>query len=91
MEILRPSIVGSVESNDILIQIEKGDGIKINLESSVKKQYGEDIEKVIIDTLKELNVKNAQITATDKGALDFTIVARMKTVIKRATKKDNIA
>lgn len=84
MEIIKKAIVGSMESNDILIQVEKGTGITINLESSVKKQYGEEIEKTLRDTLKELKVENVTVTAQDKGALDFTIIARLKTAIMRS-------
>lgn len=75
---------GSVESNDILIMISKGEGnIDIELESVVDKQYGEDIKKVIHDTLVEEGVTDAKVIAKDKGALDFTIKARVKTSIKR--------
>ena len=75
---------GSVESNDILIMISKGEGsIDIELESVVEKQFGEDIKKVIHDTLIEEGVTDAKIIAKDKGALDFTIKARVKTCIKR--------
>ena len=77
---------GSVESNDILVMLSPGDGqIDIELESVVEQQYGEDIKKVITDTLKELNVNDVKLIAKDKGALDFTIKARVKTAIKRGS------
>lgn len=75
---------GSVESNDILIMISKGEGvIDIELESVVEKQFGEDIKKVIHDTLIEEGVSDAKVIARDKGALDFTIRARVKACVKR--------
>lgn len=87
MEILKSAMAGSVESNDILIKVSKGEGVNINLQSQFLKQYGEDIENTIRQTLKELGVDNVTLEATDKGAIDFTIIARVKTAINRATKE----
>ena len=83
-EIKKMATAGTVESNDILIMISQGEGdIDIELESIVEKQYGKDIIKVIEDTLKEEGITDAKLVARDKGALDFTIRARVKTCIER--------
>jgi len=86
MEINKPAKAGTMESNDIYVMImpnPKG-GIEINLQSIVMKQFGEEIKSVILDTLVELGVKNIIINAQDKGALNYTIKARIETAIKRA-------
>lgn len=84
VNLVKMATAGSVESNDILIMLSKGDGeIDIELESVVEKQFGEDIKKVIYDTLAEEGVTDAKVIAKDKGALDFTIRARVKASIKR--------
>ncbi len=85
MEILKPAMAGSVESNDILIKVSKGNGVVIELESQFKKQYGDDIVNVIKSVLEEQGVENVLVEATDKGAIDFTIKARVLTALKRAT------
>ncbi len=85
MEILRPAMVGSIESNDILIKVSSNDGIKIELESDLEKQYGDDIRNTILESVKEFGITNVLIEATDKGAIDFTIKARVMTALKRAT------
>ena len=86
VEITKMATAGSVESNDILIMISKGEGqIDIELDSVVKQQYGEDIEKVIKETLVECGVDNAKVVARDKGALDFTIKARVKACVGRGS------
>ncbi len=85
MKILKPAMAGSVESNDILIKVSEGNGIVIDLESQFIKQYGEDIKSVILETLKENGVENVYVEAQDKGAIDFTIRARVITAIKRAS------
>lgn len=86
IEIKKMATAGTVESNDILIMISKGEGeLDIDVESVVKKQYGEQIEKVIHDTLVEEGVNNAKVIAKDKGALDFTIKARVRACIERGS------
>ena len=86
MNIVTEAIAGTVESNDIIIKIEptENDGIEINLTSNVMQQFGEQIEKVIRETLSELGVEKARIEATDKGALDCTIKARTAAAVYRA-------
>lgn len=80
---------GTVESNDIMIMLSKGNGeIEIELESVVEQQYGESIKKVIYDTLVESGVNDAKVVARDKGALDFTIKARTKACIARGSEGD---
>ena len=88
---LKPAHAGTLESGDILVQIfpaEAGAGLSVNLESSVAFQFGNQIRKVISETLAELGVNDAVINATDKGALDCTIRARVTAAAVRATGKD---
>lgn len=86
MKITKVAKAGTLESSDILIMVapnEEGK-IEIELESIVIKQFGDQIKKVIEDTLKELNAEGVTLKAQDKGALDYTIKARVETAIKRA-------
>lgn len=84
MKLKKEAMAGTLESNDILITVDNGEGITIELESSVKKQFGKQIEKVIRETLEKLNVENVKLTAVDKGALDYTIKARVEAACFRA-------
>lgn len=84
MKISNPSKAGSLESNDILIMLYPADTIEINIESIVKKQFGKQIENVIRKTLEEAGVTGAKLDVQDKGALDFTIKARVKTALERS-------
>lgn len=86
MKINKTAKAGTLESNDILIMVMPNDegGIKLELESIVIKQFGHQIEKVILEKLKEMEVEDVFIKAQDKGALDCTIAARVETAIKRA-------
>ena len=87
---LKNAFAGTLESGDIMIQIIPSDaeGLDIRLESSVAYQFGEQIKKVIRETLEEQGVTKAVVTATDKGALDCTIRARVTAAAVRATGKD---
>lgn len=75
---------GSLESNDLMIMIEPSDKLDITLNSVVKEQYGDKILKAINEVLDEEGVTKANIVIEDKGALDFTIRARMRTAIERS-------
>jgi len=48
------------------------------------QQFGEVIEQVILHKVTEMNIEGITIKAQDKGALDYTIGARVETAIKRA-------
>lgn len=75
---------GSLESNDLMIMIEPSDKLDITLNSVVKEQYVDKILKAINEVLDEEGVTKANIVIEDKGALDFTIRARMRTAIERS-------
>lgn len=87
---LKNAFAGTLESGDIMIQIipSDADGLDIRLESSVAYQFGEQIKKVIRETLEQQGINKATVTATDKGALDCTIRARVTAAAVRATGKD---
>ncbi|MCM0650914.1 citrate lyase acyl carrier protein [Clostridium swellfunianum] len=86
MKLINNAIAGTLESSDIQIIIEpKAEaGIEIELKSSVEKQFGRQIRKVITETLDSLKIENARVIATDKGALDCTIKARVQAAAHRA-------
>lgn len=86
MEIIKDSIAGTLESCDIQIMLVPNEdkGIEIELKSSVEKQFGRQIRKVIRETLEKLGIDNARIVAVDKGALDCTIRARVECAAYRA-------
>ncbi|HCQ91425.1 MULTISPECIES: citrate lyase acyl carrier protein [unclassified Clostridium] len=86
MEIKKIAKAGTLESNDIYIMVMPNDegGIELDLESIVIKQFGDEIRKAILDTLNDLGVEKAIVKAQDKGALDYTIKARVETAVKRA-------
>lgn len=87
---MKEAYAGTLESGDIMIQIEPAEtqGLTIELGSTVMYQFGEQIRNVITETLTDLGVTDALVKATDKGALDCTIRARVTAAAVRATGKD---
>lgn len=84
MKIKNPSKCGTLESNDIFIILTPIEsGIEIELDSIVEKQFGDRIKEVILEKLKEMNLDGIKVIATDKGALDYTIAARVETAAIR--------
>jgi len=85
MEIKKPAIAGTLESSDCMVTLEpNADGIDFSLESSVIHQFGNQIRKVAMDTLSNLDITNAKISIVDKGALDCTIKARVEAAVYRS-------
>ena len=85
---IKNAVAGTLESGDIMVQIAPGDGLQVELQSSVAAQFGRQIKALITETLTGLGVENAYVKATDKGALDCTIRARVTAAAVRATGKD---
>ena len=89
MKIIKNATAGTVESSDIMITVQPIESTEntIELESSVEKQFGNQIRQVITTTLEHLDVQGVAVKAIDKGALDCTIKARMITVLHRGAEK----
>lgn len=84
MSIERYAFAGTIESSDAYVEIEPcDDGVKIEIESIVKNQFGENIKKAVIDVLKEQGIEKAIVRVRDRGALECVIRARVETAILR--------
>lgn len=84
MQIIKPAVAGTLESSDAMIRVVPAQGVDIEINSSVGKQFGEQIETTIRTVLTKLNVTDVQIIVEDKGALDCVLQARLKTALQRA-------
>ena len=80
---MKVGTAGGIESNDCLITATESNELIIEIESIVDAFFHDEIEKTIRDTLKELGILKIKIKCQDKGALDYTIKARLKTAIER--------
>jgi citrate lyase subunit gamma (acyl carrier protein) len=75
MQIKSSASAGTMESGDILIEIEPG-------------EFGKQIVKTIRGAVDEYGLEYATVNAVDKGALDCTIRARVVAACQRATGSD---
>ena len=84
MSISRCASAGTMESSDVYVEIEPSEnGLSIQLESVVKKQFGEKIQAVVKEVLEEQGVENADVRVIDRGALECVIRARVETAVLR--------
>lgn len=63
-------------------------GIQFRMDSKVKIMYGRSIEELSNEGLKFFNITHAIVEFEDRGALPFTIMARIETAVRRL-KLDN--
>ena len=85
MKIRKSAFAGTVESSDTYVEVAPSDGgISIEIESIVKKQFGDAIESTVREVLREFEVESAAVRVNDRGALDCVIRARVETALKRA-------
>ncbi len=83
MDIKRSAAAGTMESSDVYVEVEPGQGLDIQLESVVKSQFGEEIMSVAREVLAEQGVENANVRIIDRGALECVLRARMETALLR--------
>ena len=72
MVIENSPMADTLESSDAQVTVEPGEGLEVNISSSVLSQYGRQIEATVLVTPERLDVKNGKVTIIDKGALDCT-------------------
>ena len=83
MDIRKCASAGTMESSDVYVEIEPGQGIEIDLESVVACQFGDAIRETVQQVLAEQGVENAALRIVDRGALECVIRARVETAVLR--------
>lgn len=85
MQIRCKASAGTMQSSDVMVVVEPYDTLRVDIESTVKKQYEHLIRAQISATLEQLEVGAGHIQVSDRGALDYAIAARIETAIRRAS------
>jgi len=84
MKIQRKGQAGTMQSSDLMVIVEPADGLVIEIESTVKKQFEHLIRAKLERVLARHGAENARISVNDRGALDYAIEARLETALRRA-------
>ena len=85
LDIIKQAVCGTLLSNDCFVRLYPGSGeIELEIKSPVMNLFGNQIEKTILDTLHANGVTSCKLYLEDKGALDYTIKARVETAVKRS-------
>lgn len=84
MNIQRRGQAGTMQSSDLMVIVEPADGLVIEIESTVKKQFEHLIRAKLEQVLAKHGAAGARISVNDRGALDYAIEARLETALRRA-------
>jgi citrate lyase subunit gamma (acyl carrier protein) len=87
MRIRCKASAGTMQSSDLMVVVEPAETLRIDIDSTVKKQYEHLIRAQISATLEQLEVSAGHIQISDRGALDYAIAARVETAIRRAARE----
>ncbi len=90
MEITKQAMAGSLESSDLLVKVAPADKLDIVIQSTVIKQFGRQIRKMVSETLDELAVSKGSFVIDDKGALDCVIKARVQASVLRGAGTEDL-
>ncbi|MFH0993481.1 MAG: citrate lyase acyl carrier protein [bacterium] len=82
-KLMRIGTAGTLESNDAVLTVRDGVGIKIEIESIVDAFFHDQIEMAIRAELAVLGCRDVFVKCEDKGALDCTIRARLRAAVRR--------
>ena len=84
MRIQKNAQAGTLQSSDLMVQVEPAEQLIVEIESTVEQQFGHLIRHRVDAVLGRLGVQRARIAISDRGALDYAIDARVETALRRA-------
>ena len=84
MEIIKQAQAGTMQSSDLMIFIEPGTELTVEIESTVKQQFEHLIREQVENVLQQHGIQSGLIRINDRGALDYAIVARLEAGLMRA-------
>jgi citrate lyase subunit gamma (acyl carrier protein) len=85
--IARKAQAGTMQSSDLMVFVEPGEGLRVEIDSTVKKQFEHLIRERVAAVLRRNEVTTGTFRIADRGALDYAIEARLETAIRRAAEE----
>lgn len=80
---MKTILAGTYDSSDCMILLKENKTLQIEIDSVVIKQFGRQIKETILDVLNYRGYSNIYVKITDKGALEYTIRARLNEALDR--------
>ena len=86
MRLENSGIAGTLESSDVMVTLKPNpeQGIKIDIDSKVVAQYGDEMKATVLEVMKQFDITDAVVELKDRGALNCVIRARVQTAACRA-------
>ncbi len=84
MKIVKKGQAGTMQSSDLMVTVEPAETLTIEIQSTVKKQFEHLIRAKLEEVLARFEVTAGRIEISDRGALDYAIVARLQAALNRA-------
>ncbi len=84
MKIVRKAQAGTMQSSDLMVFLEPAPQLRVEIDSTVKKQFEHLIRRQVEAVLDRLSITSGVIRISDRGALDYAIAARLETGLFRA-------
>lgn len=82
---IKTAVAGTIDSGDVLVTVEPGNGVlDLSFSSTVANAYGRQIKQTVTEVLAALDVTNAKIKVADKSAHDSAIRARLECALYRS-------
>lgn len=85
MRIARKAQAGTIQSSDLMVFVEPAEGLVVEIDSTVKRQFEHLIRGKIDEVLRAHGVTAGRVRVSDRGALDYAIQARVETALLRAS------
>jgi len=85
--IAKKAQAGTMQSSDLMVFVEPGDALRVEIDSTVKKQFEHLIRERVDAVLRRHEVTAGTVRISDRGALDYAIEARLETAIRRAAEE----
>jgi citrate lyase subunit gamma (acyl carrier protein) len=82
--IAKKAQAGTMQSSDLMVFLEPGDDLRVEIDSTVKKQFDHLIRERVALVLQRHRVTAGTVRISDRGALDYAIEARLETALRRA-------
>ena len=84
--LLNTASAGTLESSDCMVTASPSEKLKLQYKGANSEVFAERTIRIVESIAKKHDLKGAEISIQDQGALEITIKARLETALQRACK-----